>query len=451
MLRLQDPLSAFSVATAGKENSAKSSQSQVGFETLLAEADRRHQPQVTENRNRDDGGRQRSTERAENRSERSSQREERRARSNEQSEAPASVQDTAYYAENEVESNHEIEIDEEQAVAYISALMQVPVETVMQWLEYLGMSPQDLADPQNVTKLLQVALDVETTAQLLTSPEFPEMFKAINEAMSEMMQTAEVQVAIVAGSVEAKAQVENLIDTEGLQIITEEGKFVVAEQNVENEFYAEEDASQNASSDSRSTTYQPVSNQQQAVVTDILPIEAPDILSEQPQVSVASMIDMTTAKAKVEAAIQQSTAPTNVNPADVIEQIMSQVRVVSEGGQFAEMRMTLRPESLGDIVLRVITQNGIVMAQFEAESQRIKEVLEASFSELRDALDEQGIKFSELSVSVREEGNERMNQFEYARQVARRRMERLTKAEEVVEEEPKQVAPRHNGVIDITA
>jgi flagellar hook-length control protein FliK len=110
------------------------------------------------------------------------------------------------------------------------------------------------------------------------------------------------------------------------------------------------------------------------------------------------------------------------------------------------MRMTLRPESLGDIVLRVLTQNGIVTAQFEAESQRVKEALEASFNQLRDALTEQGIAFSELSVSVRQGQDERMNQFDHARQKVRGRIESVENAQE----EPEPVS-YHSGVIDVTA
>jgi flagellar hook-length control protein FliK len=147
-------------------------------------------------------------------------------------------------------------------------------------------------------------------------------------------------------------------------------------------------------------------------------------------------------------ALRQAASPTPVNTADVIEQIMNQVKiVVSSGAQFTEMRLTLRPESLGDIVLRVITQNGIVLAQFEAENQRVKEALESSFNHLRDALTDAGIRFGELSVSVRQNEEERLNQFEQGRSRSRRRMETIGAAEA---EEEKPIS-FHEGVVDVVA
>jgi len=129
---------------------------------------------------------------------------------------------------------------------------------------------------------------------------------------------------------------------------------------------------------------------------------------------------------------------------------MSQVKVTNFGGNVAEMRMTLRPESLGDIVLRVMTQNGIVTAQFEAENQRVKEALEAHFSQLRNALEEQGLTFSELSVSVRQEKGS-ASEFERGRQSTRHRMNSINGVGEVEEELPPPVVSLHDGVIDITA
>jgi len=144
--------------------------------------------------------------------------------------------------------------------------------------------------------------------------------------------------------------------------------------------------------------------------------------------------------------VARAAAPPPVNTSNVIEQIMNQVKVQTSGGQFTEMRLTLRPESLGDIILRVVTQNGIVMAQFEAENQRVKEALEANMNQLRNALEEAGIKFSELSVSVGQDENERMNQFNKARQESRHRADSI---EDAADDQPE--VSLHNGVIDVTA
>ena len=450
-MRLLDSLSTVAGAKGVSESSPKQNQSQTGFETFLAEADRRQQPQVTDmpGRNRDDNRQQRVSNREEE--SRASRRDERGTRNN-TAQAAESQESAAAVPTEPTAPVNEVEIDENQAAASVAAILQVPVEAVLDWLAQLDMTAEDLLDPQNVTKLLQLALDAETPAQLLTDSQFPEMFKAINEAMAELLQEAEVQVTIAAASDGVRAQTTLLAETEGLQVVVEDGEVIVTDQFAPDEFENEENASQNSSANPRQATAQTseATTIQPTAAADVLPTEAPDILPNQPQITPA-MINMANAKVAVEAAIQQATTPTNINPADVIDQIMNQVKITSSGGNFSEMRMTLSPESLGDIVLRVMTQNGIVTAMFEAENQRVKETLEASFNQLRDALQDQGIQFSELSVSVRQEGNERMNQFEYARQAARRRMERLNRIGEAEEVEEQPIAQRHNGVIDVTA
>jgi flagellar hook-length control protein FliK len=48
---------------------------------------------------------------------------------------------------------------------------------------------------------------------------------------------------------------------------------------------------------------------------------------------------------------------------------------------------------------------------FVAENQRVKEIIEAGFNQLRDALEEQGISVAQIEVSV---GNGDQNQNEFS-------------------------------------
>jgi flagellar hook-length control protein FliK len=107
---------------------------------------------------------------------------------------------------------------------------------------------------------------------------------------------------------------------------------------------------------------------------------------------------------------------------DVISQIVSRFSLTS-AEQFTEIKMTLRPANLGDVSLKIATVNGLVTAQFVAENQRVREIIETNFNQLRDALQRQGVSVSELSVSVQQDQNaEQMNQFLRAQQGSRQRM-----------------------------
>lgn len=66
----------------------------------------------------------------------------------------------------------------------------------------------------------------------------------------------------------------------------------------------------------------------------------------------------------------------------------------------SEMSIQLDPENLGKVNLKIVTENGIVMAKFEAESQRVKEIIESNLSLLKESLENKGISISGLEVSV---------------------------------------------------
>ncbi|MCL2216333.1 MAG: flagellar hook-length control protein FliK [Defluviitaleaceae bacterium] len=445
-------------AVAANQNQVQNSQN--GFDLLFADASRRHTIEITtdtQNRN-ENRGRSRSEEsRANpaNRPERTSRRENSSPNTEAAAEATtetAVTQDTAPVAQYEPAPD-EAEINEEQAAESIAAIMQMPVEVVIELMGEQGITAKDLLDVKAVSKFLQEVLDVESPTALLTDPEFPEKYKAINEAMAGLLQEAEAELTLTAQTTEAGAKaaqqaqkgVAYTAAPEGLEVLNENGQLIVTDETATEEVYANTTrAASSREASSATTEQQPqTGGHVQEGPTSNLLVSDEVIPDDQQAIDLVPGADM--AKAKDVQAARLATPTQPVNTTDVIEQIMSQVKVTQAGGQFTEMRMTLRPESLGDIVLRVLTQNGIVIAQFEAESQRVKEALEADFNQLRDALEEQGIQFSELSVSVRQDENERLNQFERERQRSRQRMETI---EEVPEEE---ITSYHNGVIDITA
>jgi flagellar hook-length control protein FliK len=101
----------------------------------------------------------------------------------------------------------------------------------------------------------------------------------------------------------------------------------------------------------------------------------------------------------------EKTAQVVKNEINIIEQVVTNLKVdVKENVQ--TVRMTLHPETLGDITLKITTLNGAVNAQFLAENERVRQIIESNFNTLRDVLKEQGVDVAGLSVSVGQEGKE---------------------------------------------
>ncbi|MCL1846233.1 MAG: flagellar hook-length control protein FliK [Defluviitaleaceae bacterium] len=415
-----------------------------GFDMFLADAGRRQAERTAERAtesatdNRSDD-RPRNHERTEGETRRESTRPIRQASHTE--EAASAVECTAVVVTEQcapVEDAYVAEVYEVAVIEKIAEILQVPVEIVKEWLEELNVTVEDLSDPKVVAKVLQLALDAESPAEILTHPEFPENYKAVNEAVAEMqVKTAAstVKPAAITGENTVMLNAEGL---ENVEAVFEDGEPIAVESKDENS---------PGNNEQRATTQESTQIEQQSGAPTA-EIPTANNLAPEALVHDSPAMTPTVTVETLHLTSGTSATPTPQQPvtaSNVIEQIMNQVKLTSAGGQFTEIRVTLRPDSLGDIILRVVTQNGIVMAQFEAESQRVKELLEANFNQLRDALAEQGIAFSELSVSVRQDENERMSQFEKARQAARHRAESV---EDVSEQEE---VSYHNGVVDVIA
>ncbi len=103
----------------------------------------------------------------------------------------------------------------------------------------------------------------------------------------------------------------------------------------------------------------------------------------------------------------------NINTSDVVAQIMDKIKV-SIKTDVSEIKMILKPEQLGEVSLKIATQNGVVTAQFIAESQKVKEIIESNFNQLRDMLLDQGIDVGALEVNISNSNDQeqKFNMFE---------------------------------------
>lgn len=85
------------------------------------------------------------------------------------------------------------------------------------------------------------------------------------------------------------------------------------------------------------------------------------------------------------------------------ETVMSQVTqrfssAIKNG--FQEIRLTLKPESLGEIKMTVQMEGDIVMARINVESQQVKQIVESNLQSLKDALEEHNLQAGSFDVNV---------------------------------------------------
>lgn len=108
----------------------------------------------------------------------------------------------------------------------------------------------------------------------------------------------------------------------------------------------------------------------------------------------------------------QKDAP--IPKSEIINQVVEKAKVVLSSEK-SEMVMDLKPDNLGKLALKVVTERGMVVAKFVAESQQVKEVLESNMQLLKDALEKQGLSVQGFSVSVQQDSSKGYNRFNEAK------------------------------------
>ncbi len=89
----------------------------------------------------------------------------------------------------------------------------------------------------------------------------------------------------------------------------------------------------------------------------------------------------------------------NVSQQEIINQIVEKMKV-SVVGDTSEVRITLRPEHLGDVTLKIATHNGVVTAEFLAQSEEVKALIEANFQDLQETLRQKGLEVSSFTTGL---------------------------------------------------
>lgn len=89
----------------------------------------------------------------------------------------------------------------------------------------------------------------------------------------------------------------------------------------------------------------------------------------------------------------------SVDTVRIIEQIVERVRV-NHLVDASTIEMQLNPENLGKMYLNISSKQGVVNAQIAATNESVKEALEAQIVELRESLNQAGVKVDAIEVTI---------------------------------------------------
>ena len=309
---------------------------------------------------------------------------------------------------------------DQKVVAKVAEDLGVDEEAVRTAMEILGITAFGLMDPQNLAQLTVELTGASTPEDLLLQPQFVDLMQDMQSISGELMdqldlmpeemqellaqmdtletpqvledasfaevmnqaaeQNAQPDVTVNADNVQA----DEIVDTDAS---IQPGDANVAEPVVEEakqsgQFSSDNDGS-NAENPAQRENEVHTADRTDAHVTE----QTPEMVLTTDQILNESMVQA------------EDTSYLPIDTMDLIEQFAENVKVtVAENA--SSMEMQLNPENLGKVYLQISSEQGSVRAQIAASNEAVKAALEIQVAELRETLEQSGIKVDSIEVTV---------------------------------------------------
>ncbi|MCR5256406.1 MAG: flagellar hook-length control protein FliK [Acetatifactor sp.] len=334
----------------------------------------------------------------------------------EDSEKSVSVNDET---EEEVLTEEIAEVLNQAVVAVIESISQtfdVSVQDVTEAIEEIGVSDLEILDPDVMSKVsLSVAGETDMT-KIITDEELYADFKEVNKEFSKIIEDVSKELGVESTELTDVIQkaVQSMQETPAKEPVTE----FKAEADVKKvgELQTEKDASdvketdpgfntesakilktgnnvstKNENTDSENNSSQP---KETVIRTDKEPVAKNDTFFENP-----FRITRETVNESLPTEETVSLPEYDRFTTDVMKQIVDNMRTTVKEGM-STLEMQLHPESLGSLQVQLSSKGGAVTAQFVAQDENVKNVLESQLITLKETFAEKGVTIDAIEVSV---------------------------------------------------
>ncbi len=256
-----------------------------------------------------------------------------------------------------------------QMVQAVAQVLDIEPEAVAEGLENLGLDESALLDSANIPQVVAELTGAEDTLAIATDEDLFANMKEISAQADEFLEEL----------------------AEKLDMPKEEIKAVIAEEP--------------------SVKQSPIDSLTNEIAPEAVKTEEPQIKIDRKDTGNAGDDSQagnqlnwaqTVTEGIKAAAAQQAAEPETIYTPDmdrIYEQVTESLKLnMSE--DVTEMEMSLHPASLGNVRIQVAARDGVVTANFLTQNEQVKAVLESQLVELKQSMNEQGIKVEAIEVSV---------------------------------------------------
>lgn len=310
----------------------------------------------------------------------------------------------------------------EELVETVAESLSVETEKVMQAMQELGMGLTDILDPGRMTELI-MAVTGEDRMSLVTDEALYGILQDLTAAVRESGENLMNELSVSAEEFRAMLDKLGAAQKTGEGTVTEpsdeqssilvgaadEKPSEAMNTGIETLTAAKQDNGQK-SQDSSTMTQNTAQEQgaQNGPRTEIRS-ETADLqqedrgtgqeLAQEGNPSFAQQL-MNRTNEFVEALTQEADSPyAHVDAEQIMKQVTDFIKLqVNSAG--SEVELQLHPAHLGTLNIAVAAKNGIITAQFTAQDEAVRAVLESQVAELKSRLEEQGVKVEAVEVTI---------------------------------------------------
>ena len=315
--------------------------------------------------------------------------------------------------------------------------MGVSEDSVKDMMESLGLTAFDLLNPENLAQLAMQLTGETSPMDLLMNDQFQGLMQQIDQLGGQLANELELQPAQMD---ELIAQMDSLqtpetLTDEEMQILNDAAGQQTTADTVSTDIMPElaqtdevqpmdkqADVFQEEPKSDEVRTQQPQAQDTKQTTeqqTDTGDADADaqtgdQMKSAQPEKMTADRSSSDVAKTQTVVQMQDTagvptadtvaditpeTSYVSIDTMDLLEQVAEQIRVnVSEGT--SSMEMQLNPENLGKVYVNISSKEGVIHAQLAASNEAVRAALETQVADLRQNLNQAGVKVDAVEVTV---------------------------------------------------
>ena len=285
----------------------------------------------------------------------------------------------------------------------IEEMLEVSEEELLDILEQLVLQPIDLLNPDNMVSILTALTGEDSTIQLVMDEE---MYLTLQDLMQMVEdKTQELMSATGLSDEELEAVMDQLKLLTNQQLSHEEMEMKqvqILPLESEEEVVAEDGdvpvivKNENDLQDVQTTEV--TQDSPERIVEKTETGKSEDSLFQEQQQNMQSFQNMSDEISQL-AGESKLEGTGTLNTESILKQLADYVKI-QKGKELTEMELQLHPASLGNVKVTLATKGGVVTAQLTTENEIVKNAIESQVSQLKQNLEEQGVRVEAIEVSV---------------------------------------------------